>query len=569
MLGPLLGNHGQFRIGQTFVDPRPVLDQLSVSSAAAYSLRKLRTAYAGSAIRVRRSSDNVEADVGFTATGALDINALLNHCQTPLRPLDAVTGSAAAYSTRLLRTPYTGPLLRVRRSNDNAEQDIGFTTSGDLDTTALLAFTGSSSGFVTTWYDQSGNGWDVTQATAVSQPRIVNAGVLDTLNGRPSALFDGANDILFRTSSIGLYDAGASTVVSVFSGSSQTDRRIVAEGWGGGPNPLYSPFQSHATTGTSSSGFIRNDAGSISFANSSTLAASVFNGTATILSHVDTGSSISGFLNGTAGSTISYTRSGSLTLDRFAIGGLQRNTVTSFFSGSLPEVIIYPTDLTTANRELIERSQAAYYGITHASPVSGFVTTWYDQSGNSRNATQTVAANQPRIVNAGVVETIGGKPSIYMNGAKFLDVSLGSTVATGLHYNLAYRLSVFQDAHMFSLNGPTAFLNDGNRAGARLSIRNDSLASLADTTGIRDANPHIAGWGWNGTTAQRYFDGVASGGSGSIGGTLTLSTLRIGFNQATLDAWQSEAVFFETALSTADRQLLERNQGTFYGITVS
>jgi hypothetical protein len=39
---------------------RGILEQLSVESAAAYSLRKLRNAYTGSAIRVRRSVDNAE-----------------------------------------------------------------------------------------------------------------------------------------------------------------------------------------------------------------------------------------------------------------------------------------------------------------------------------------------------------------------------------------------------------------------------------------------------------------------------------------------------------------------------
>ena len=55
----------------------PVLDQVSVSSAAAYSLRKLRAAYTGSAVRVRRSSDNAEANIGFASNGDLDTAALL------------------------------------------------------------------------------------------------------------------------------------------------------------------------------------------------------------------------------------------------------------------------------------------------------------------------------------------------------------------------------------------------------------------------------------------------------------------------------------------------------------
>lgn len=82
---------------------------------------------------------------------------------------------AVAYSTRKLRTAYSGACLRVRRSSDSTEQDIGF-SGGKLDTAALLSFVGAGDGFVTTWYDQSGNGRDATQATAAKQMYVVQAG---------------------------------------------------------------------------------------------------------------------------------------------------------------------------------------------------------------------------------------------------------------------------------------------------------------------------------------------------------------------------------------------------------
>ena len=108
-------------------------------------------------------------------------------------PLDGLT-AAAAYSTRRLRTAYTGPAIRVRRSSDNVEADIGFTTAGDLDTAALLAHVqhggpgpGNEDGFVTAWYDQSGNGRNATETTAARQPRIVDAGVVEVMSGTSRA----------------------------------------------------------------------------------------------------------------------------------------------------------------------------------------------------------------------------------------------------------------------------------------------------------------------------------------------------------------------------------------------
>ena len=100
--------------------------------------------------------------------------------------LDSLPASAAAYSVRRLRSAYTGSLIRVRRSSDSAQQDIGPTLGGNLNTTALTTFCGVNSCFVTTWYDQSGNTRNATQATPANQPRIVNAGTIETQNTRPS-----------------------------------------------------------------------------------------------------------------------------------------------------------------------------------------------------------------------------------------------------------------------------------------------------------------------------------------------------------------------------------------------
>jgi hypothetical protein len=110
-------------------------------------------------------------------------------------PLDLYGGADTAYSLRKLRTAYAGSSIRVRRSSDNAEQDIGF--SGiNLDTSSLLSFVGAGNGFVTTFYDQSGNGYNMTQGSATSQPQIVISGSLITQNGKPTMLFDGTNDYL-------------------------------------------------------------------------------------------------------------------------------------------------------------------------------------------------------------------------------------------------------------------------------------------------------------------------------------------------------------------------------------
>lgn len=112
--------------------------------------------------------------------------------------LDTYPNAAAAYSLRLLKSDYSGNAIRVRRSSDNAEQDIAFST-GNLDTTALTSFCSGTNGFVTTWYDQSGNSKNAVQTTAANQPQIVNSGAIININGKASIKFDGTNDSLLNS----------------------------------------------------------------------------------------------------------------------------------------------------------------------------------------------------------------------------------------------------------------------------------------------------------------------------------------------------------------------------------
>ena len=99
-------------------------------------------------------------------------------------------------SVRKVNTAYNGPCLRVRRSSDDAEANIYFTSSGDVDTTSLLNFVGAGNdGFVTKWFDQSFNGYHVEQSSPSLQAQIVNSGVLISSDNTIAAL-EFANDFL-------------------------------------------------------------------------------------------------------------------------------------------------------------------------------------------------------------------------------------------------------------------------------------------------------------------------------------------------------------------------------------
>lgn len=119
--------------------------------------------------------------------------------------LDSIS-AAAAFSVRKLRTAYAGSCLRVRRSSDSTEQDIGFSNNA-LDTSALTSFCGAGSGYGRYWYDQSGNAKNAGMATTANQARIVNSGVADA-----GFVFDGTNDH-FTLTAIDLTDFSAFVVL--------------------------------------------------------------------------------------------------------------------------------------------------------------------------------------------------------------------------------------------------------------------------------------------------------------------------------------------------------------------
>jgi hypothetical protein len=134
--------------------------------------------------------------------------------------------ASAAYSLRKLKSDYTGSAIRVRRSSDNTEQDIGFISNMYLDTGSLLSFVGSGHGFVTKWYDQSGLARDAVQATVTYQPTIVLTGSLSSEGIRPAVYFDGSGRFLS----------------GVFSGTDLNNASFVARLTTTSVGPIYSLF---------------------------------------------------------------------------------------------------------------------------------------------------------------------------------------------------------------------------------------------------------------------------------------------------------------------------------------
>lgn len=136
--------------------------------------------------------------------------------------LDGIANVAAAYGLRRLRSAYVGPVVRVRRSSDNAESDIGLDGSGEFDSATYSAFVGGGTGFVRWWYDQTGNGKDAGQATTANQPTLR----LSAINSKPSLELDAVDDGL-DTANAGLTGDRAVTFFAAFDSASTAPQTIV------------------------------------------------------------------------------------------------------------------------------------------------------------------------------------------------------------------------------------------------------------------------------------------------------------------------------------------------------
>lgn len=87
-----------------------------------------------------------------------------------------VSSAVGAFSLRAVKGQ-TAKAVQVRRGSDNATQDFYADRLGNLLTAPvtgqpLASWLGSATGYVTTWYDQSGRGNHATQITQASQPII-------------------------------------------------------------------------------------------------------------------------------------------------------------------------------------------------------------------------------------------------------------------------------------------------------------------------------------------------------------------------------------------------------------
>lgn len=290
-----------------------------------------------------------------TTTGAV---VTANIAAQPISGL-TVTPFRAAGLRKVLST-WTGPLVRVRRSTDNAEADIGSLAGGGLDISALTTHVGSGDGYATVLYDQSGGGNNLSQAAVGYQPKIVAAGAVITLNGHPALQFDGTDDHLFSATATA-FSSGAASFCLVTQGTPASGAAIFAER-NATTSGRYFPVESWRTDGRVDARIL-NDAGAGVTEDASGYTPAAFAAVAGQTTVVDTGTTITFRVNAAQVGTKTYARSGTTTtFTKASIGAAITTGPTQPAAIKMSEFIEMHSALVTADQNAIESNQKAYYG---------------------------------------------------------------------------------------------------------------------------------------------------------------------------------------------------------------
>jgi hypothetical protein len=295
---------------------------------------------------------NFNATGGVTSVGELGVPAATAGLQRYAVNFTPPAGSAYVQPRWRIGAVPSGTVVdfTMRFYAANVEQGIGnarpllqrnvpevIANVGDLDAESLLTFVGNGNGFVTTWYDQSGNSRNATQTTLVNQPQIVASGAVLTMNGRPAPRFDGNDSLTF----LGVHDAQWSlAVVGRMNGSFQGFLQF------GNVNEFGSIFTEGTVYKARASG-----AGGAE--------APFTAGEIAVLTATYGVAQTNIWKNGIIGTPSAA--AGVASNAPSYIGALQS---LYYLNGNIGEIIVLNGVLSTTDRQTIERNQGAYYGIT-------------------------------------------------------------------------------------------------------------------------------------------------------------------------------------------------------------
>jgi hypothetical protein len=204
---------------------------------------------------------------------------------------------------------------------------------------------------------------------------------------------------------------------------------------------------------------------------------------------------------------------------------------------------------------------------TFCSGTDGFVKTWYDQSGNANDATQTTTSAQPKIydASAGVV-TENGKPAVEFNGTSFT-MSASANLTGAVSIFLVYRRNTTAGNYILDGQNSTRLAVGGVTDTGQFQVYVSSgVGGLTDVLNQQNLGYVLA----DGANSEVALNGNTAT-TGDSGNAVNTSTIYFGArlgSSSWLNGKIQEVVYydFNQTSPTNNRTGIEANINDFYSI---
>jgi len=206
---------------------------------------------------------------------------------------------------------------------------------------------------------------------------------------------------------------------------------------------------------------------------------------------------------------------------------------------------------------------------THCGSANGYVVTWYDQSGNSNNATQSTSSAQPQIYNGTAVITENGKPAIDLLSG---DQNLSGTLSvSGDQTILAVATSDATGVEtLFSSGSGWGMVRTGT-GGTQAALQTSTSGDTDNFYGTWTTGNQELHFGFrDGTTSSNSFgriNGVQGAlnlnGTGEISGSFYIGKL-LNFNGYSWDGFVQEIIIWGD--QSTNKTGIETDVNTYFSI---
>lgn len=434
--------------------------------------------------------------------------------------LDGLTGlsSTGAYSLRKLSKSAVNAIT-VRRSSDNTEQTIGF-AGNDLDSDPLLNFVGGEN---LIFPSELFGSWSFSNSAISATDTEVAPDGTSTADTAKLNSSTGVHS-LYKDFTLAP-TVGVTYVMSFYVKAGTTSLVQIATGvsdFGG----AYANFDLASGTLT---------------------AESVGTGAITALANGWFRISLTAVCASATGARMSATFINSTTATRNP----------SFAGNNTDTFILWGAQVNTVSLKTYVKSVSAICG-------DGYVTTWYDQSGNSRHVSQPTAARQPKIMTNGILYTRNNRPVIewYSSTQSFMNLN---TIVSGI-----YPANTRRHTHM------VCNVQTGLGANSRMFLNASRSASTSDWAitaytllgqdggAYASTTPTLVPISYD-VTRIMAFSGVAtfSAGHQYIGNLDDGTTARSFYGSIT------EFIHFGATISDTQRTVLDKSMSKYYGIPLA